>query len=475
MTVDIAVILVYIIVINIIGLRFAGGSSVRDYFLGNRSVHWGLVCLSIVATETSSLSFISIPGLAYASGTGFLQVSFGYLAGRTLVAVFLLPKYFQGEYETVYEFLQRRFGQTIRRVVSVIFHVTRLFADSVRLFATAIPLTVMTGWDYRVSLAVIGGATFIYTFYGGIRAVIVTDALQLVLYLFCVALGAYCVMDELSLSLGGVFALIPSADLAFVSSGLGSGAAKLFGSYNLLTGVVGGAFLSFASHGTDHLLVQRVLACRDAASAQRAMVASGVVVIFQIALFLLFGLFIKVLLGGRPFGSSDSVVPYFIVNHLPAGLRGLMLAGIFAAAMSTLSSSINSLASSTALDLLRLEERALTERARVGAARAIALFWTLAIVGVSVLFHDSKNPLVEVGLSISSVTYGGVLGIFLLGRFARGVDARAALLGVFAGVAAVVMSMAFTALFWLWYVAVGFAVCVTAALVASRAISWGLR
>lgn len=152
-----------------------------------------------------------------------------------------------------------------------------------------------------------------------------------------------------------------------------------------------------------------------------------------------------------------------------------MLAGIFAAAMSTLSSSINSLASSTALDLLRLEERALTERAKVGAARAIALFWTLAIIGVSVLFHDSKNPLVEVGLSISSVTYGGVLGIFLLGRFARGVDARAALLGVFAGVAAVVMAMAFTAVFWLWYVAVGFAVCVTAALAASRAISWGLR
>lgn len=475
MSADIAVILLYILVVNIIGLRFAGGSSVRDYFLGNRSVHWGMVCLSIVATETSSLSFISVPGLAYASGTGFLQVTFGYLLGRILVAAFLLPKYFQGEYETVYEFLQRRFGGTSRKTVSVIFHVTRLFADSVRLFATAIPLTVMIGWDYRLSLAVIGTATFIYTFYGGIRAVIVTDAMQLLLYLFCIGLGIYCVMDELSLGFGSVLSLIPAADLSFVSTGLGGGAAKLFGSYNLFTGVIGGAFLSFASHGTDHLLVQRVLACRDVESARKAMVASGLVVILQIALFLLFGLFIKVLLGARPFDSSDSIVPYFIVNHLPVGLRGLMLAGIFAAAMSTLSSSINSLSSSTALDLLRLDERSMPERKKLAVARGIALFWTLAIIAVSILFHDSKNPLVEVGLSIASVTYGGMLGIFILGRFVPGVDDRSALCGVFAGVAAVTAVMLFTTLFWLWYVAVGFFVCVAVAIVAGRAFSWGLR
>ncbi len=475
MSADIAVILLYLVIINLIGLRFSGGASVRDYFLGNRSVHWGLVCLSIVATETSSLSFISVPGLAYACGTGFLQVTFGYLAGRVLVAAFLLPRYFQGDYETVYEFLQRRFGPVSRKTVSVIFHVTRLFADSVRLFATAIPLTVMIGWDYRLSLAVIGAATFIYTFYGGIRAVIVTDAMQLVLYLFCVGIGMYCIMDELSLSFGSVFALIPAADLNFVSTGLGGGAAKLFGSYNLLTGVVGGAFLSFASHGTDHLLVQRVLACRDVESARKAMVASGLVVIAQIGLFLLFGLFIKVLLDARPFASSDSIIPYFIVNHLPTGLRGLMLAGIFAAAMSTLSSSINSLSSSTALDLLRLEERSLTEQRKVAVARGIALFWTLAIVGVSMLFHDSENPLVEVGLSIASVTYGGMLGIFVLGRFASGVGDRAALFGVFAGVATVAAVMLFTPLFWLWYVAVGFFVCVAVALAAGRVFSWGLR
>ncbi|MGV7928233.1 MAG: hypothetical protein AB2L13_04870 [Spirochaetota bacterium] len=322
MTIDIAVILVYIVIVNIIGLSFSGGSSVRDYFLGNRSVHWGMVCLSIVATETSSLSFISIPGIAYASGTGFLQVTFGYLLGRVLVAAFLLPKYFQGEYETVYEFLQRRFGRASRKTVSVIFHVTRLFADSVRLFATAIPLTVMIGWDYRLSLAVIGTATFIYTFYGGLRAVIVTDAMQLLLYLFCIGLGVYCIMDELSLSLGGVFALVPAADLSFVSTGLGGGAAKLFGSYNLLTGVIGGAFLSFASHGTDHLLVQRVLACRDVDSARKAMVASGLVVILQIALFLLFGLFIKVLLGARPLRLERFHCPLFYRQPSAGGTEG---------------------------------------------------------------------------------------------------------------------------------------------------------
>jgi len=290
-----------------------------------------------------------------------------------------------------------------------------------------------------------------------------------------VGLGVWCVMEELSLSFGGVFALIPAADLAFISTGMGGGAAKLFGSYNLLTGIIGGAFLSFASHGTDHLLVQRVLACRDIVSARKAMVASGLVVIAQIALFLLFGLFIKVLLEARPFTSSDSVVPYFIVNHLPVGLRGLMLAGIFAAAMSTLSSSINSLSSSTALDLFRLDERDIPERKKVVVARGISFFWTLAIIGVSMLFHDSKNPLVEVGLSIASVTYGGMLGIFILARFATGLDDRAALFGVFAGVATVTAVMVFTGLFWLWYGAVGFFVCVAVALAAGRAFSWGLR
>ncbi len=455
MGIDLGIVIFYFVIINLIGMKYSASRSFGGYFLGDRSIPWMISCFSIVATETSTLTFISIPGLSYNSGMGFLQVAFGYLVGRVFVALILIPKYFEGKFETVYEFLQARFNVFSRRVVSVIFHITRFLADSVRLFATAIPLSIITGWDYRISVIVIGIATFLYTYFGGLRSIVVVDSIQLFLYIGCAIFGMILISRYTSLSFLSIFQQISRDGLKIVSSGLEDGFYSLFGTYNIFSGIIGGAFLSFASHGTDHLIVQRVLACRDENSAKKAMIFSGIIVIFQFMLFLLFGLFIKLFLNGIGFERSDEIVPYFIVHHLPVGVRGIMLAGIFAAAMSTLSSSINSLSSSTSADILQINIRKITEKRKVALSRYISLAWTVIIVTISCILKNTKSPLVEIGLSIASVTYGGMMGIFLMGRFLRDFSDKAAICGMIISIIVNILVMSFTGIFWLWYVCIG--------------------
>lgn len=471
MGIDLAVILAYLLIINVIGLRFSGSRDIKDYFLGSRSIPWLAACFSIVATETSTLTFISIPGLAYISGLGFLQVALGYLAGRIVVALVLIPKYFDGEFQTVYEFIQQKFGIKSKKIISIVFHITRLLADSVRLFATAIPLSVITGWDYWLSILVIGAATFLYTYYGGLRSVIIVDSIQLILYITCAFLGMALITKQMDLSFFGMLNRIPTESLKIFSTGFSDGLRSFFGSYNVLSGLIGGALLSMASHGTDHLMVQRVLACKDKPSAQKAMIASGAIVIFQFALFLIFGLFIKELLSGMPFDRSDAIIPHFIVNHLPAGVRGLMLAGIFAAAMSTLSSSINSLSASTSMDILEIEKRGYSGKKQINISRIITLVWALALMGISLALQDTKNPLVEVGLSIASVTYGGMLGIFFLGRFVKSIRDKAAITGMLTSIAVNIYLAFWTDIFWVWYVGIGLSVSLITSFAMDRVIS----
>lgn len=470
MNLDIAIILVYLVVINVIGYLTSRNSDVQDYFLGGKSLHWTVVCFSIVATETSTLTFISIPGLSYISGMGFLQVAFGYLVGRVIVALFLLPKYFEGQFETVYQFLDERFGVSSKRVVSLVFHVTRVLADSVRLFATAIPLTVMIGWDYRFSILVIGAATFLYTYYGGLRSVIIVDAVQLFLYITCALTGMYLITNMIGVSAIDVFARIPAEKLKCLYSGLGSGWNGFFGSYNMITGIIGGTFLSLASHGTDHLIVQRVLSCGDVNSARKAMIMSGVCIIFQFALFLAFGLFIRELFHGMSFDRSDDIIPHFIVKYLPAGYRGLMLAGIFATAMSTLSSTINSLSSSTFIDILDINRRDIPDKKKVSISRLITIFWTSLIILISVLLENTSSSLVIIGLSIASVTYGGMLGVFFIGRFIKDFQESAALSGMLLSIIVNIWIAFFTKVFWLWYVSIGFFTALLSGIILDRLI-----
>ena len=450
---DIGVLVLYLAGVTAWGAWLGRGQKGgTDYFLGSRSLPWVAVMLSVVATETSTLTFLSVPGVAYAGSLVFLQLTFGYLIGRILVSVLLLPSYYAGSLSTAYQLLETRFGIGARRFTSAIFMVTRLFADSVRLFATAIPLALITGWPYPVSIAVIGLLTVVYTYFGGIKAVVWVDAVQMGLYLF----GAVVTILMIQ-------ALVPGGwSEVFASSGA-QGKLRLLDfsldpsvPYTIFAGVFGGAALTMASHGTDQLIVQRLLTCTDQRSAQKALVGSGAVVIIQFLLFLVVGLGLWAFYGGRSFDSTDEIFAFFIVEQLPPGLTGLLIAGVFAAAMSSLSSSINSLASATAYDYWAPIVGATDDEERIlRAGKIFTLVWAALLIGGAILFIplSRETSAVEVALGIASLVYGGLLGAFALGVFTSRPGQTAAIIGMAVGIGTVTIFR--DAMAWPWYVLVG--------------------
>jgi len=409
---DLVLIIAYLMGVTAWGAWLGRGQKGgTDYFLGNRELPWGAVMLSVVATETSTLTFLSIPGVAYGGNLTFLQLTFGYMAGRIVVALVLLPGYFRGGLTTAYELLENRFGVAARRFTSAVFMVTRLLADSVRLFATAIPLALITGWPYPASIAVIGALTLVYTYFGGIKAVVWVDALQMGLYL----LGALVAAVALQV-------LVPGGWGEILTSASGAGKLMVLDlrptlsvPYTFWAGVIGGGFLTMASHGTDQLIVQRLLTCRDLRASQKALMGSAVAVFAQFLVFLLVGMGLWVFYQGRSFERSDEIFALFIVEQLPPGVTGLLIAGVFAAAMSSLSSSINSLASASAYDFWAPLRGLEGDEARLlSAGRAFTLLWAALLIGGAVLFIplSRETTAVEVALGIASVVYGGLLGAF---------------------------------------------------------------
>ena len=454
---DLAILILYLAGVTLWGAWLGRGQrGGRDYFLGRRSLPWGAVMLSIVATETSTLTFLSIPGVAYLGGVGFLQITFGYLLGRVTVAAVLLPAYQRGELATAYELLETRFGRGTRRFTSAIFMVTRLLADSVRLFATAIPLAFVTGWPYPVSIVVIGLLTLVYTYFGGIKAVVWVDSLQMALYL----VGAIAALVAIQLSVPGGWAQVFSLATAAGKLTVFEFSFDLGNAYTFWAGLVGGAFLSMASHGTDQLIVQRLLTCRDTRSSQRALVSSGFAVIIQFALFLAIGLGLWAFYGGRAFERPDEIFSRFIVTELPPGLTGLLVAGIFAAAMSTLSSSINSLASASAYDFwapARGMEGDDAGTLRVG--KFFTVVWAIMLIGGALAFIPLSRgtAAVEVALGIASLVYGGLLGAFALALFVPLARQREAVISIATGMATVTAIWLFGREYvaWPWYVFIG--------------------
>ena len=460
---DVTVLLLYMLGIIAwgawLGRTNAGGT---DYFLGSRNLPWWAVMLSVVATETSTLTFLSIPGVAYLGTLAFLQLALGYLAGRAVVAWILIPAYYRGELSTAYALLETRFGGGARRYASGIFMITRLLADSVRLFATAIPLAIITGWSYPVSILVIGAATLVYTYFGGIKAVVWVDALQMTLY---VAGGLIALLLLQGAVDGGWPAILASAGSAGKLQVLDFSTSPAV-AYTFWAGLIGGGFLSMASHGTDQLIVQRLLTCRNAAQSRRALIGSGFAVIIQFALFLFVGLGLWAFFQGREFASSDEIFARFIIDEMPAGLRGLLIAGVFAAAMSSLSSSINSLASASAYDFWGPATGRRDDRAIMNAGKVFTLLWAgLLIAGAIVFIPLSQgSAAVEVALAAASMAYGGLLGAFALGVLTRRVSQTGAIVGMTAGVGTVVAIWitARDAVAWPWFVFIGLVVTVAA-------------
>jgi len=434
---DLVVLAAYLLGVTAFGLALAGRQATADdYFLGSHALPWPAIAFSTVATETSALTVISVPATAYTGDFWMLQLALGYLVGRIAVAWLLLPVHFHRGATTTYTFLEERFGRTARRFASTIFLVTRALADSVRVFAASVPVALLTGLPYWQSILITGVVTVAYTYVGGLRAVVWVDVVQLTLYTLGGAIAVVLLGGLVEGGWGGILSALPDEKLTVFhwAGGVSDGTW-------ILTGLVGGAFLSMASHGTDHLIVQRLMAAHDLAAARRALVTDALLVLLQFALFLAIGAGLWVHFGGRAFATPDEVFPAFVIESFPSGLAGLMIAGILAAAMSTLSSSLNALASSTTLDLYApLSGRAddATHLMRVG--KAFTLVWAVALVGGAILFRFAAQgtPVVVIALQIASFTYGGLLGGFLLGVLSKRARERDAIAGI--GTAVLVMA-----------------------------------
>ena len=478
---DFLIIIVYLGGITLFGIKIAGKQvSTKDYFLGGGKIPWWVVCLSIVATETSTLTFISIPGLAYLTNLNFLQITLGYFLGRVIVAWIILPAYFKGELGTAYTFLANRFGTPMKNLASGVFMLTRLAADGVRLFATAIPLALIlkstflaaslsNEWIYILSIIVIALITYSYTFAGGLKSVVWMEVVQLFIYL----IGATAAIIVVSRFLdGGIIGGITKAHAAgkyeIFDTVFRRSFSEFFSTpYTLIASIIGGAFLSMASHGIDQLVVQRLLATGSLSGSRKALVTTGGIIIFQFALFLFLGSLLFVFYGGIEM-NPDEVFPKFIIEEMPTGLSGLIIAALFAAAMSTLSSSITALGSTTMYDYVMPYYKKLNRSNEVIISRLITGMWSILLVGSAIFFMNSSHVVVELALSIASFTYGGLLGTFFLGVLFKSPKINHAIPAFLAGISVMVFIILFTSIAWTWYTLIGTTVTVTTGLLLTK-------
>ena len=474
---DCLIVVGYLVGTIFLGTRFAGRQrDVNTYFVSDRNVSWWLILVSIVATETSTVTFLSVPGLAFAPDGGnltFLQLAFGYALGRIVVAWLLLPGYLGGNFLSAYQLLRQKFSTSVQRTASAIFLLTRAIADGLRLYLAALLLQQFTGWDAATSVVGTASVTLVYTFFGGMTAVIWTDLIQFLIYIGGAIIAAVFILHQIH---GGVD--------GFIAVGHAAGKFHLLNfstslsiDYTLLAGLVGGAFFSMASHGADQIMVQRYLCSRSLRQARIALVSSGVVIIVQFLLFLLIGVGLFVLYQQRALmlpenlaAQKDAVFGYYIVHWLPTGVSGVLIAAVLASSMSVLSSSLNSASSAFVADFYRPLRPGRAESHYLNVARGMTIVWGLTRVAVALLAIRllAGRSVITSALSIAGFTSGVILGLFLLGRLPRPVSSGSALAGIVGGFATILALWLLTSLSWPWYPLVGTLVTMAAALLLER-------
>jgi len=452
--VDYLVIGGYLLAITAFGSYFARfQKTTRDYFLTGRSVPWWAICFTIVATETSTLTFISVPATAYGGDMTFLQLVFGYVIGRVIVSILFIPAYFRGDLVTSYELLQRRFGPSVKNLSALIFLITRSLADGIRLFATALVISVVTHVPVTLAVVIIGAAMIVYTVRGGASAVIWTDVVQLFVYVA----GAAVVFVSL-------LALIPGGWPEVVRAGSAAGKFRVFDfsatmarPYTFWAGIIGGVALTLSTHGTDQFLVQRLLAARSSREASRGLVLSGVLVLFQFVLFLLIGVMLFTYYQHTPMpralARNDELLPTFIVTALSHGAAGFIVAAIVAAALSP---SINAMAATTVNDFYAKYFRPdADERTLMRVSRTWTVIWGVVQIGVAIAAQWMQRSVLDAGLAVLSYASGSVLGAFLLGTLTPSISEGEAFAGMLAGLIVMTVVWGWTTAAFTWYVFIG--------------------
>jgi SSS family solute:Na+ symporter len=431
------------------------------YFFAGHDVPWWAISASIVATETSTITFISVPGIAYARGGNFtfLQLVFGYLAGRVVISALFIPSYFRGELATVYELLQARFGAKVKALAATLFVFARTIGDGVRLLLTAIVL----GAVYRAfapdaslaeaiaaSIVLIGLVMIVFTFFGGMEAVVWVEVVQLGIYIAgAIAAGVVLAREvpggvQTAIDVGVQFGKFRFLDFAL-------DATKTF---TFWSGVIGGCFLTMSTHGTDQYLVQRYLCTSSPRAARAALFSSGLVILVQFIGFLFIGVLLFAFYQPYRTGmfmAGDQVFPDFITRHLPSGLSGLVVAAIFAAAMS---SSLNSIAATFVADLYSPVVRDRGDAHYLRVSRVVTIVAGFAQIAVALALRTQHRSALEAALSAVALINGPILGAFLLSAAKRGGPASA-FAGMTAGTIVVVALRLASPLAWTWYTVVG--------------------
>jgi SSS family solute:Na+ symporter len=458
----------YLAAITAFGSWFARfQKTTRDYFLTDRSVPWWAVCFTIVATETSTLTFIGIPAAAYAGNMTFLQLALGYVIGRILVSILFIPAYFRGDLFTSYELLQRRLGSRVKTLSAVIFLITRSLADGIRLFATALVIAVVTQVPVTVVVLVLGVAMIVYTVRGGVSAVIWTDVVQMFVYIAGAGAVAYALL-----------ARIPGGWSAVVAAGAAAGKFQMLDTsldwsraYTLWAGLLGGVALTLATHGTDQFLVQRLLSARSARAAARGLVLSGFIVFAQFVVFLFIGVMLFVYYQQtplpQPLGRTDEILPVFVVTSLTHGLAGFIVAAIVAAALSP---SLNAMAATTVNDFyLRYVNPDAGQDIQMRVSRQATIGWGVVQLGVAIAAQWMDRSVLDAGLAVLSFASGAVLGAFLIGTLMPRVGERDALAGMIAGLVTMTAVWGWTSVAFTWYVFIGAVTTCGVAWIVSRA------
>lgn len=420
-TADWIVTIVYLVGIVLFGMWFGRGmKNTKDYFLGNKSIPWWGVGLSIIATETSALTFIGVPALAYSdSNLTFMQIVIGYVIARLILAIIMVPLYFKGEIYSPYQLVEKAFGTPASRTIAGFFLIAATIAAGVRVFVTCIPLRFMLGFgadQYLIVILLFVGLSLAYTYVGGVKAVIWTDAIQFFLF---VAGGVFTFFYIPTLIDGGMSGAMAMAREAGKLHWF-NGEFKLGMPFNIWMGVIGATFMVMSTHGADQLIVQRVLTCKSVSDGRKSLILSAVLILPMFLLFLLVGTMLWVYYTTFPDmpitpSKNDEIFPIFIMTKIPNVLKGFIIVAILSAAMSSISSALSALASVSTMDFFKaMSRKERSEEFYLRFSKHSTAAWGIVLIVVAYFTQFLEQGILNAALGLNGLTNGAMLGALLL-------------------------------------------------------------